>query len=666
MRASNLTLSGTRLKLRCTRHPRNPPSNPRNDSRSLLFRYRPVIDGCYVIVFTSISACPDICKQSVWFDLQRPIPWNATKTEGRPLLRFPNPGSDISSFIRIFCAIAEDLGSGPAFSLDDVSALLVRRNLASSSGYMGDEALARSFNEDRSRDRLYNQSKMYAELYRSLGWFQTPSDSRLSFRVSFFGQHVARAQGNESEIFRQSVIGIAYPSPVIDLRGDHDVRPFAAILRTLRRMDGLLCRDEMIVGPMCVSSDRKGRVFQEMIDRLKNTRGNSKALSSWMAEVSRSRGITENTMGNYTRFPLAVLEWTGWTTKERMSGPYKKSIVFHKLTALGAAAVESIEQSFDVRYSDVQQQKSDDVAAISRLGFYNILERSGFDISPVAEQLARDAGTAQSGAFAKSRGRAILFSPFQQLPPDTVNAYFDVDNGASAVPNRETSKGTHAHRATSRSLNNQYTVVQMHDSCFGNNFVRDSSTRSEAASNAERTIRRTFEKANRSITKTVDIIVSDHSGSNKEEFYPLVAALFQLLGMPCETSRHGINYQRWDAIIPSDTKSIPIEIKSPGEERFISIKGIRQALENKVILLSRRSYITDRDTASLLVGYNVPNDRAEVTALVADILRTYGIRVGIIDFPSLIGLAVNRVVAGKVLDLASLQQLTGLIDVKTA
>ena len=59
-------------------------------------------------------------------------------------------------------------------------------------------------------------------------------------------------------------------------------------------------------------------------------------------------------------------------------------------------------------------------------------------------------------------------------------------------------------------------------------------------------------------------------------------------------------------------------------------------------------------------------DRAEVTALVSDIFQTYGIRVGIIDFRSLIGLAVNRVIAGKVLDFVSLRQLTGLIDVKAS
>jgi hypothetical protein len=47
-------------------------------------------------------------------------------------------------------------------------------------------------------------------------------------------------------------------------------------------------------------------------------------------------------------------------------------------------------------------------------------------------------------------------------------------------------------------------------------------------------------------------------------------------------------------MIVDATDSIPIEIKSPGEEMELSVKALRQAVENKVILLSRNQFPTRR------------------------------------------------------------------------
>jgi hypothetical protein len=89
------------------------------------------------------------------------------------LLRFPNPGSDIPSFILTFQVLYEHLGEQAVVTRDDMSAAMVKQNRASSCGFMGEEALKRSTREDRCRDPMYNQSKMYSELYRMLGWFRS-------------------------------------------------------------------------------------------------------------------------------------------------------------------------------------------------------------------------------------------------------------------------------------------------------------------------------------------------------------------------------------------------------------------------------------------------------------------------------------------------------------
>ena len=127
-------------------------------------------------------------------------------------------------------------------------------------------------------------------------------------------------------------------------------------------------------------------------------------------------------------------------------------------------------------------------------------------------------------------------------------------------------------------------------------------------------------------------------------------------------SRQGDNGARWDAIIIDEEKSIPIEMKSPKEVSHISIKAIQQALENKIILLSRKTYITDKKTTSLAIGYYLPNERAEVNALISDIKNTYGYNIGVIDLKSLLSIAVSIIIDGKTFDKKYFYELEGLAN----
>jgi hypothetical protein len=160
------------------------------------------------------------------------------------------------------------------------------------------------------------------------------------------------------------------------------------------------------------------------------------------------------------------------------------------------------------------------------------------------------------------------------------------------------------------------------------------------------------------------ILFDEYKKANKDVFYPLIAGLFNLVGFACHATRAGINYERWDAIATDPQQSIPIEIKSPTEELFISIKAVRQALENKVVLLSRKSYITDWNTATLAVGYHPPNDRAEVSRLIMDIKEAFGIRIGIIDFLSLIKMSIAALSGSQTDFINEVRQMEGIINVE--
>jgi hypothetical protein len=549
----------------------------------------------------------------------------------------------------------ESLKEAQPFSLDDMSRTMVSQNLATSSGYMGEQALERSTRADRSRDPLYNQSKMYSELYRTLGWLHPLPNNRLNFTFTFLGAHVAAARRDPDSIFRESVLGIAYPNSILEVLGNYHLRPFACILRTISALDGFLCRDEMIVGSLTLENDKSAEGFNSMVQRVRALRGDYRRLDAALNEVSRTRGITLVTMGNYTRFPLAVLEWSGWTVKERRRNVYGKPYVFHVLTEEGREQVEWINSALDLRASDLTDLDAEVANALIRYSFYKMLERSGFDILSVADEISKDATTFQP-VFGE-RVLPVLFSPFQELAPDTVQPLFpltytptETAESAAAVSVQPQNVVPNVAEAVNTQITLSYSKA-------------DISQQITVELPIVQEIRNAGLQFGKDISQVTEHLATSYQTANKDVFYPLVANLFCAINYQCEVTRGGVNYQRWDAFITDPEQSIPIEIKSPGEELFISVKAVRQALENKVIFLSRRPYPTQENTTSLVVGFNPPNERAAVATLIEDIYQTFNISVGVIDFRSLLKLVVSSVLEQKEHNKTQLQTLRGIINV---
>ncbi len=123
------------------------------------------------------------------------------------------------------------------------------------------------------------------------------------------------------------------------------------------------------------------------------------------------------------------------------------------------------------------------------------------------------------------------------------------------------------------------------------------------------------------------------------EFYDIIGLILKHIGFEnARVSRGGDTNNRMDAIIIDNENSIPMEIKSPGESKEINIKSIRQACENKVIILSRKFYITTNDTTSLAIAFHYPPERSDVYELIEDIKKAYQFNIGIIDIDDLLSL----------------------------
>ena len=119
------------------------------------------------------------------------------------------------------------------------------------------------------------------------------------------------------------------------------------------------------------------------------------------------------------------------------------------------------------------------------------------------------------------------------------------------------------------------------------------------------------------------------------------------LGLTTTVTRTGDTNDRMDAKILGEFGIIPIEIKSPTETEKINVKSIRQALENKIVLLSRYSdYGTSKEVTTLAIGFLNPNPRSDVTELIEDIHNAFNINVGILSITEIMELLMEKLIGG--------------------
>lgn len=161
--------------------------------------------------------------------------------------------------------------------------------------------------------------------------------------------------------------------------------------------------------------------------------------------------------------------------------------------------------------------------------------------------------------------------------------------------------------------------------------------------------------------------VSDYLSDLKIEFYEYIGVLLKHAGfLKPHVTREGDVNCRFDATIIDSTYTIPIEIKSPREDREINIKAIRQAFENKVVLLSRKFYPSTPETSSLALAFKYPAQRSDVYELVDDIKNSFGYNIGLIDITDLVSIVYDVKRCGRKLNLDYFNTFQGKLEYEKA
>jgi hypothetical protein len=566
------------------------------------------------------------------------------------VIRFRNPGTEYSTQIQVIKELYSALSQQEFFSLDDMALVIAKSKLMTAYGYAGTQAIELSHTDQESLNSAKMNAKMYAEVFRMLGWV-TPYNLKASYPLCFtyIGAHIALSEGDCSQLYEQCVLGINNPTQLTNkMSYTEQVRFFKCALRTLIDLGGTMYKHELCIGPMSID-DNNEEQYHKMIIKIKNIRGDISRLKSAFKQLAIDLGMKETPVDNCTRLPIAFMKSCGWVETIKDITLYNISMTCIKITNHGRQVYEEIKDMTDIRLNDFEICDTNVQNALIRLGTYRMLIRARYNLDSVKEVIERDTETCK----VLLDGHDILFSPCQTIRRLQVEEALNIGTAkANAI-----SVSTNTFKMHIGQKNREYNLSTIELGIFSN------ATKEELINSEDANFIKTVKKLHND-GLTSEQIVNDlfelYRNANQSTFYPLIATLFKIMGFDCSYSRAGDNGARWDAIIKDDKRSIPIEIKSPTEETHLSIKAIRQALENKIILLSRKTFITDKATTSLAVGYYLPNERAEVADLIENIKCTFEYKIGVLDFNSLLSIAVSILINGKGIDLEKIFDLEGL------
>ena len=568
------------------------------------------------------------------------------------MIRFRNPGTQYATHIHIIKQLYSRVGAQAFFTLEDMAIAITQAKLMTAYGYSGDEAIKLSKTEQESMNSTLMNVKMYAELFRMLGWI-APYNENSSYPLVFtyIGLHIALSENDCHGLYEQSVLGINNPTQFNDnMRYNEQTRFFKCALRTLIDLDGIMYKHELCLGPMNIN-DEDEESYQNMLQRIRALRGNQKRLKDAFATLAASLNMGTTSVDNSTRTPVGLMKNCSWVESVDSRMLYGRSMTCIQITAHGREMYETLHNMYDLRLEEYESYEPFVQDALIRLGTYSMLERAGYDVSEVRETMQADRITCADIL----EGKELLFSPCATLRRNRVEAALGVQFGV----------GNDKHHSidTFQSTTDERTAlaeVQVWDLNIPEGAATELLTEPEDIDFLNRV--NDLKRDGRSGGEIVSVLFEHYADATQTTFYPLIATLFKVIGFNCSFSRPGDNGARWDAIIDDPARSIPIEIKSPTEEQHLSIKAIRQALENKIVLLSRRTHITTPEVSTLAVGYYMPNERAEVSRLISDIKATYGYKIGVIDLHSLLSIAISVLVDERGFDKEKLYGLEGLMN----
>ena len=450
------------------------------------------------------------------------------------MIRFRNPGTQYSTQIQVMKLLYKELGHQSYFTLDDMAVVIAKANLMTAYGYAGDNAIKLSNTEQESLNSAKMNAKMYAEVFRMLGWV-TPYDISKSYPLAFtyIGIHVALSMDDCSKLYEQCVLGINTPNQLSEnMSYDEHIRFFKCALRTLIDLGGIMYKHELCLGPMSINDENEVE-YTNMIQYIKGIRGDVNRLNNEFSKLANSLGMKETPVDNCTRLPIGFMKNCNWIESIKDKSLYGRSMTCFKITDHGRAVYNEIKNMYDLRYDEYAKYNDDIKAALIRLGIYGMLSRSGYDLSSIKE-IMQDDKEKCNGILC---GKDLLFSPCQTIRRNLI----ELSLGINLDGDSESVNSIKAFCSTVQERQEAFYVQKLDINIPDFVDLNRLTTKDDVAFLSKVNDLKELRLTN---TEIVNCLFDYYKDATQAVFYPLIATLFKIMGFDCRFSRPGDNGAR--------------------------------------------------------------------------------------------------------------------------
>ena len=266
----------------------------------------------------------------------------------------------------------------------------------------------------------------------------------------------------------------------------------------------------------------------------------------------------------------------------------------------------------------------------------NYLERKQIVLQGRANVYAR------AGIDGQTIDSGLLFSPFQMIPEVTINWMLD-------LPIREQPEQRKSQIAAINSqvsllnlrIKPVYTKEQLSPQLLQDSLATELLERKASGEDVESCIAYYLDK---------------HRDDAKDVFYPFIHSLLGIIGLECLGE-----IGRMDALCKYKGHLIPAEIKSRTETPTYNVKGLRQAIENKICSLTP-ALENDINLSTFVIGFDHPQSDTFVREFIEKAYEKWGIKIVAINLRSLVSMAIRKVWNNEQIDLDKLLDSYGIIN----
>ena len=249
---------------------------------------------------------------------------------------------------------------------------------------------------------------------------------------------------------------------------------------------------------------------------------------------------------------------------------------------------------------------------------------------------------ARAGIDTQTTDSGLLFSPYQMIPEVTINWMLD-------LPIREQPEQRKSQIAAINSqvsllnlrIKPVYTTEQLSPQLLQDSLVTELLERKTSDEDVESCIAYYLDK---------------HRDDAKDVFYPFIHSLLGIIGLECLGE-----VGRMDALCKFKGHIIPAEIKSRTETPTYNVKGLRQAIENKICSLAP-ALENDINLSTLVIGFDHPQSDTFVRDFIEKAYEKWDVKIVAINLRSLVSMTIRKVWNNEQIDLDKLLDSYGIIN----